>query len=81
MWIIIYASLFLPVALLPARPEIEILCLNEAITVAQNCPLSRLMSAFGAVLHTPGVACRTTRRRRRLFCEKVENCFFPLCIC
>jgi len=39
------------------------LSLDEAITVAQNRPLWRLMSAFGAI-RTPSGACRTRRRRR-----------------
>ena len=38
------------------------LSLDEAITVAQNRPLWRLMSAFGA-MHPSG-ACHTRRRRR-----------------
>ena len=40
------------------------LSLDEAITVAQNRPLWRLMSAFGATHRTPSGACHTRRRRR-----------------
>ena len=37
--------------------------MNKAIDVAQNHPLWRLMSMFGA-MHSPSGACHTRRRRR-----------------
>jgi len=40
------------------------LSLDEAITVAQNRPFWRLMSAFGTTHRTPSGACHTRRRRR-----------------
>jgi len=49
------------------------LSLDEAITVAQNRPLWRLMSAFGA-----SGACHT--RRRRMLCRE-QSMSHIVCVC
>jgi len=55
------------------------LSLDEAITVAQNRPLWRLMSAFGAT-HPSGV-CHTRRRRRIQVSGYIVMCGKILSIC
>jgi len=41
--------------------------MNEAIDVAQNRPLWRLMSTFGATYSSPSGVCQRRRRRIRKF--------------
>jgi len=44
------------------------LSLDEAKTVAQNRPLWRLMSAFGAI-RTPSGACHTSKKKKKIVQE------------